>query len=101
MLSVDKIYELPASAAGQYIEKFINESDKSAETRRVYGNALAIFAEWAEEMPITASLVRTFKIYLKNKGLAPNTISVYLSAIKQFLGYLVAKGVMQYNPPKR
>ena len=100
MLSVDKAaYEMPASEAG-HIEKFINESDKSAETRRVYGNALSIFAEWAEEMPITASLVRTFKTYLKNKGLAPNTISVYLSAVKQFLGYLVEKGVMQYNPAK-
>ena len=101
MIAIDKAtYEMPASAAGQYIKKFISESDRSAETRRVYDNALPIFIEWAEDMPITAPMVRTFKTYLKNKGLAPNTISVYLSAVKQFLAFLVEKGAMQYNPAK-
>ncbi len=101
MIAIDKAtYGMPASAAGQYIKKFISESDRSAETGRVYDNALSIFTEWAEDMPITAPMIRTFKTYLKNKGLAPNTISVYLSAIKQFLAYLVEKGAMLYNPAK-
>ncbi|MDA8091911.1 MAG: tyrosine-type recombinase/integrase [Nitrospiraceae bacterium] len=90
-------YETLASAAGQSIEKFILESDRGAETRRVYGNALSIFVNWAEDMPLTTSLVRTFKTFLINKGLAPNTVSVYLSAVKQFLSYLVEKGVLPYN----
>lgn len=101
MVAIDKApYEMPASSAAQYIEKFVSESDRTEETRRVYVNALSIFIEWAEEMTVTAILIRTFKTFLKNKGLAPNTISVYLSAVKQFFGYLVEQDVMPYNPAK-
>lgn len=93
-------YEVSALATVQYIGKFISESDRSAETKRVYANALRIFVGWAEDLPLSAPIIRTFKTYLLNKELAPNTVSVYLSAIKQFLSYLVEKGVMPFNPAK-
>jgi len=51
-------------------------------------------------MPLTTPVIRTFKIFLLNKGLVPNTVSVYLVAIRQFLSYLVERGILPSNPAK-
>jgi integrase/recombinase XerC/integrase/recombinase XerD len=88
-----------ASLAG-HIETFISESDGSRETLRVYRQALRKFAEWADTMPPTTSVVRIYKSYLLNKGLKPNTVSIYLTAINQYFGYLVEKKLIPYNPVK-
>ena len=88
-----------ASLAG-HIETFISESDWSRETLRVYRQALRKFAEWADTMPPSASVIRIYKSYLLNKGLKPNTVSIYLTAINQYFDYLVEKKLMPYNPAK-
>ena len=90
--------ELAASVLKGHIDTFIGRSDITSETSRVYKNALSLFVGWAEDMTVTTAIIKTYKTYLLNTGLAPTSVSVYLSAIKQFLSYLVEKGVMLYNP---
>lgn len=92
-----KLNEVSASELEKHIDLFISEFDRSVETKRVYKNALSKFIDWADDLPVTTPIIRTYKTYLLNTGLTPNTVSVYLAAIKQFLSYLVEKGAMLYN----
>jgi integrase/recombinase XerC/integrase/recombinase XerD len=103
MKILDKQYrscEANASATRNYIGDFINELDRGIETKRVYRNALTRFLDWAEDMPLSTPVIRTFKTFLLNKGLAPNSVSVYLVAIRQFLSYLIERGMLHFNPAK-
>ena len=91
-----------ASASGlqSEIDLFINQSDLSTETKRAYRNAIRQFTTWAEDMTLTTDIIKTHKTYLLNTGLAPNTVSVYLAALKQFFSYLVEKGILLFNPAR-
>lgn len=89
-----------ASILKDEVDYFVSQGDMGEETRRVYNNALRKFIGWADDMAVTTTLIKTYKMYLLNTGLAPNTVSVYLSAIKQFFSYLVGKNLMPFNPAK-
>ena len=88
-----------ASLAG-YVETFISEFDGSRETLRLYRQALRKFVEWADTMPPIISVIRMYKSYMLNTGLKPNTVSIYLTAITQYFGYLVENKLIPYNPAK-
>ncbi len=77
---------------------FIGEADVGASTRDVYRKAVSLFLSWSEGMPLTSTTLRMYKDYLLNRRLAANTISTYLSATKQYLAYLVEKGILLSNP---
>jgi integrase/recombinase XerC/integrase/recombinase XerD len=102
-LSTENILELEQinkdSLAG-YIETFISESDRSRETMRVYKQALRKFAEWADNIFPTTSVIRIYKSCMLNAGLEPNTVSVYMTAINQYFDYLVEQRHIPYNPAK-
>lgn len=81
-----------------YLDSFLRESDIGTETLRIYGKAISYFIKWADGMIVTPSIVKTYKSYLINIGLTPNSVSIYLTAIKQFFGYLVERGIILHNP---
>jgi integrase/recombinase XerD len=81
-----------------FLGDFTCEFDAGASTRDVYKKAVALFLAWSEGMPLTTATLRLYKDFLLNRKLAANTISTYLSATKQYLSYLVEKGVLTSNP---
>ena len=98
--AISKSDEIKSVFFKAHIESFVADFDRSAETARVYKNALSKFAAWVENMPLSTTVIKVYKSYLLNQGLGPNTVSVYLSAVKQYLSYLVEKGILSFNPAK-
>jgi integrase/recombinase XerC/integrase/recombinase XerD len=92
--------DLSALELRNHMNSFIAQADIGGETKRVYGNALSHFIQWADDMPVTTAIIKTYKTYLLNIGLTPNTVSVYLAALKQFFSHLVEKGVFMFNTAK-
>jgi site-specific recombinase XerD len=77
------------------------ERNRSPKTRENYTRYLAVFMENAhpkQPKDITAEVVRTFRVALARRGIKKNTQSYYVIAIRNFLKYLVKRGVPSLAP---
>ena len=74
------------------------------ETRGTYQRALREFARWHRadgRVRFRTDDVRRYKRYLSGRrGLAPVSVSTYLTALRQFCDYLVRTRLLRENPAK-
>lgn len=82
----------------EFLERFVSEHEVSASSRRLYRNAVGMFLSWSDGMPLTTTTLKLYRDFLLNRRLAPNTISTYLSATKQYLSFLVDMEALPSNP---
>lgn len=88
---------------GEYLEYLEIERGRSRKTQENYGHYLASFMkETGAKTPraITEELVRKFRLVLARRDLKKVTQSYYVIALRNFLKYLVRRG-MEVLPPER
>lgn len=88
---------------GEYLEYLEIERGRSRKTQENYGRYLSAFAkETGAKTPkdITEEMVRRFRLGLARRDLKKATQSYYVIAIRNFLKYLVRRG-MAVLPPER
>ncbi len=86
----------------ELIDRFIANLDRKDTTKETYRKALK---QWLTFLNIQnknpdINLILQYKNFLIEKKLSPYSISVYLSALKVFLDYLVEHRIIPYNPAK-
>jgi len=84
------------------IQLFIANLDRKETTRRTYEKALKQWVYFLETAKFNPDInpVLEYKNYLINKKLSAYSISVYLSALKVFFGFLVERNIIHSNPAK-
>ncbi len=85
----------------EYLDYLEIEKNRSPRTRANYGRYLAEFVSLvkpARVKDITADAVREFRITLAHRNLKKNTQSYYVIAIRNFLKYLIRRGIAALSP---
>ena len=84
------------------IRLFISNFDRKETTRTTYEKALRQWVYFLETTTRNPDInpVLEYKNYLINKKLSAYSISVYLSALKVFFGFLVERNIIRSNPAK-
>ena len=86
-----------------YIDYLEIEKGRAKKTQQVYYRHLKEFFSFAkikEPKDITEEKIREFRIYLSKKNLKKLTQSYYLIALRNFLKYLIRRGVEVLSPEK-
>lgn len=86
-----------------YIDYLEIEKGRSKRTQGVYCRHLKeffLFSKIKEPKDITEDKIREFRIYLSKKNLKKLTQSYYLIALRNFLKYLIRRGVEVLSPEK-
>ncbi len=76
---------------------------KAKATRGTYNRCLNEFSRWVEGLggscPMTPEAMDRYQEYLTvERALGPRTVSTYLTALRQFVKYLVTTGFLNQNP---
>jgi site-specific recombinase XerD len=86
-----------------YIDYLEIEKGRSKRTQEVYYRHLKEFFSFSkikEPKDITEDKIREFRIYLSKKNLKKLTQSYYLIALRNFLKYLIRRGIEVLSPEK-
>ena len=86
-----------------YIDYLEIEKGRSKRTQEVYCRHLKeffLFSKIKEPKDITEDKIREFRIYLSKKNLKKLTQSYYLIALRNFLKYLIRRGIEVLSPEK-
>lgn len=84
----------------EVIESFLQSLDVSPNTARTYCEALKSFARWLETQanpPLDSSTLKAYRDWLKGNR-AANTTLTYWVALRRFLSFAVAEGLIEKNP---
>lgn len=87
----------------EYLDYLEIEKNRSLKTRENYGRYLRIFIEKTgvkDYKKITAEVVRDFRLVLARENLKKITQSYYVIAIRNFLGYLIRRGMTDALSPE-
>jgi site-specific recombinase XerD len=84
---------------------YVNDLQRrNPETRGTYERTLREFMRWVRlepELECSAKEIEKYKKFLLTKRkLAPVSVTMYLSSVRKFFDYLVARGVLHSNPAK-
>lgn len=85
----------------EYLDYLEIEKNRSQKTRENYEHYLTLFLkETGAKTPedITDALVRNFRVTLSRRGMKKITQSYYVIALRQFLKYLVKRGIRSLAP---
>lgn len=75
---------------------FVSWIDRSEATTRAYIKNLRAFGHWMQETGATRPArqdILSYRDYLVNKGLKPNTVNAYLRSVKQFFSWTASNGL--------
>lgn len=93
--------EIPGAVVHTWIARFLTTLS-NADTRGTYDRSLREFIRWqrdAGDFRFRREDVERYKRYLvAGKRLSPVSVSTYLTALRAFCRFLVARGVLAYNP---
>ena len=81
---------------GEYINRFLDYIDVSDNTIKTYNVGLLQFIDYLKNNSVqepTREDIISFREYLKEEQLKPNTINAYLIAIRNFYGWLEYEGI--------
>ncbi|MCK9410024.1 MAG: phage integrase N-terminal SAM-like domain-containing protein, partial [Bacteroidetes bacterium] len=84
---------------------YVNDLQRrNPETRGTYERTLREFMRWVRlepELECSAKEIEKYKKFLLMKRkLAPVSVTMYLSSVRKFFDFLVAKGILNSNPAK-
>ena len=85
----------------EYLDYLEIEKNRSLKTRENYSHYLTVFLkETGVETPgeITDSVVRSFRITLARKNIKKITQNYYVISLRNFLKYLVRRGIKSLAP---
>jgi len=96
---------LSRKALGTHFQGFVRSlADRQPETRGTYTRALREFVRWhAHQRSFTCSVteVERYKRYLSaRRKLSSVSIATYMTAVRRFFEYLVARGFLKSNPAR-
>ncbi|MEG0181200.1 MAG: tyrosine-type recombinase/integrase [Romboutsia sp.] len=88
-------------AITEYIDE-LEITNTSKETIRAYKNSLNIFSRFIKEdadvKKISASDIKSFHQFNKDRGLKQKTLNAYISALRGMFNYLVDEHIIKTNP---
>lgn len=88
-------------AITEYIDE-LEITNTSKETIRAYKNSLSIFSRFIKEdidvKKISASDIKSFHQFNKDRGLKQKTLNAYTSALRGMFNYLIDEHIIKTNP---
>jgi len=96
IVKLEKELEKKALDIPGMIEAFLASQDIRPISKEIYKKGLERFMYWMQAQGITQpdrTTILSFKTYLKEASLSPNTINSYLVSVKRFFAYLQGMGL--------
>ena len=88
-------------AITEYIDE-LEITNTSKETIRAYKNSLNIFSKFIKEdtdvKKISATDIKSFHQFNKERGLKQKTLNAYISALRGMFNYLIDEHIIKTNP---
>lgn len=76
---------------------FLQSVDVMPRTREAYASSIKLFLQYAQQQPLTPSLVRSWKEHLLERGVGDLSVGSYLSALRSWMAWGVSHGLIAGN----
>lgn len=79
------------------LSAFLRSVDVMPRTRQAYASSIRLFLQYAQQQPLSPQLVRSWKEHLLERGVSDLSVSSYLSALRSWMAWGVAHGLLAGN----